>query len=71
MVATQSKAEIYENIAGLVCRLERPALVHHLTHFEGDLTLDFSPEYLDTCSTDQIRHLLVAALWRCELKRLA
>lgn len=60
---------LYETIAADVCRLERAELIERLTHFDGGMTLDFSPEYLSNISTDQMRHLLVAAIWRCRLKQ--
>jgi hypothetical protein len=44
-------------------------MIDRLSRFHGNLHLDFSSEFLRTCETDQLRHLLVAALWRCEMKR--
>lgn len=65
---SSAKVDLYEAIADEVCRLERPALIDRLTHFEGRLPLDFSQEYLNSCTTDQMRHLLAAALWRCRMQ---
>jgi len=66
-----SSFETYQAIAEEVCSLDRYILIERLTRFDSGLPLDFTPEYLDTCSTDQIRHLLVAALWRCQMKQPA
>ena len=67
--SSTSDSAVYEALANEVCSLERTDLIERLTHFGTQLPLDFSPEYLATCSTDQMRHWLVAALWRCEIKR--
>lgn len=63
-----SSAETYESFLVQVASLDRAALIARLAQFSGDLRLDFSPEYLATCQTDQLRHLLLAAMWRCEMK---
>jgi hypothetical protein len=63
-------ADDYEAIAAEVCRLDRASLIDQLIHFDGQLHLDFSPEYLESCPTDRMRHILVAALWRCRVKTL-
>ena len=48
--------------------MERDELIARLAQFPGDLRLDFSPDYLARYDTDQLRHWLMAALWRCEMK---
>ena len=63
--------EVYENLVTEICSLERPALIAQLTHFDGDLRLDFSEEYLRQSSTENLRHLLLAALWRCRTRQEA
>jgi len=54
----------YEDINHYVCSLDRRALRHELTHFDGPFPLDFSADYLTAASTDKLRHILAAALWR-------
>jgi hypothetical protein len=63
-----SSTEAYESFLVQVATLDRDALIARLSQFHGNLRLDFSPEYLATCPTEQLRHLLLAALWRCEMK---
>ncbi len=69
--AGMRNAEEYEAIASEVCELDRAELLERLTHFDGALPLDFSAEYLEQCATDQMRHILVAALWRCRVRELS
>jgi hypothetical protein len=66
-----SSTEIYESIIGEVCDLTRAALIERLLHFNGDLRLDFTRDYLAACDTDRLRHLLLAAEWRARSKNLA
>jgi hypothetical protein len=63
-----SSTQTYEAFLVQVASLDRDALIARLSQFPGNLRLDFSPEFLTTCPTDQLRHLLLAALWRCEMK---
>ena len=66
-----SSREVYEALLVEVCGLERAELLERLTHFRGALPLDFSAEYLAGCDTDRMRHLLVAAMWRCFVKQIS
>ena len=63
-----TSAQVYESLIVEVCDLDRSALIARLTHFEGPLQLDFTDAYLASCSTENIRHLLLAAMWRCRVK---
>jgi len=63
-----SSAETYESFLVQVAELDRNALIARLSQFQGNLRLDFSPDFLATCDTDRLRHFLLAALWRCEMK---
>lgn len=65
-----SSAQIYEALTQEVFDLSRADLIDCLTHFTGDLRLDFSADYLRSCDDDRLRHLLMAALWRCRMKSL-
>jgi hypothetical protein len=56
----------FEQIADQVCHLDRNGLIAHLTHFDGPFPLDFSSEYLSEKTTEEMRHLLAAALWRAQ-----
>jgi len=61
-----SSAQLYETIAVEIAEMDRNEMIHQLLHFPGRLRLDFSREYLAMCDTDRIRHLLLAARWRCQ-----
>ena len=63
-----SSREVYEAVVQEVCRLDRAELAARLEHFHGDMQLDFSPDFLSSCDTDRLRHLLVAAIWQCRMK---
>ncbi len=59
-----SSTELYESLLLEVAALSRADMIERLARFPGHLRLDFSQDYLDSCGTDQLRHLLLAALWR-------
>ncbi len=59
-----SSTELYESLLLEVAALSRADIIERLARFPGHLRLDFSQDYLDSCGTDQLRHLLLAALWR-------
>jgi hypothetical protein len=63
-----SSTEVYESLLVEIASMSRGELIEQLTHFSGDLPLDFSEDYLNGCQTDRLRHLLTAALWRCRTK---
>ncbi len=65
-----SSAELYDSLLVEVAELDREQMIARLTRFPGDLRLDFSKDYLEGCQTDQLRHLLLAALWRSGVKSL-
>ena len=65
-----SSTQVYESLITEVASLDRAALTERLAHFPG-IRLDFSPDYLDRCSTDQLRHILLAATWHCRMKEQA
>jgi hypothetical protein len=63
--------ETYRNICDHVCALDRDELAYDLLNFPGDLTLDFTEDYLAACTTEQMQHMLAAALWRSFVKQLS
>jgi hypothetical protein len=66
---TVGSSELYESLIQEVCGLERDAVIERLSRFPGDLRLDFSLDYLHSCDTERLRHLLLAAMWRCRIKQ--
>jgi len=44
-----------------ITSLDRESLIGEMQNFRGRFRLDFTGEYLAGLSTDQIRHLLLAA----------
>ena len=63
-----TSSQLYESLITEICVLERETLIERLCHFDGDLRLDFPQTYLATCATEYLRHLLLAAEWRCRMK---
>jgi hypothetical protein len=46
--------------------LDRKSLIAELLHFQGRVRLDFTAEFLQTRSDEQLRHLLAAAYLQSE-----
>ncbi len=44
-----------------IAELPREQVIETLLHFPGTFQFDFTQEYLQSLSTDQLRHMLVAA----------
>jgi len=57
MVMTIDADQIVSEIAGM----DRPSLKQAILHFRGRFKLDFTNEFLDRQSVDQLRHILLAA----------
>ena len=66
-----SSTELYESLLLEVAALSRADMIARLARFPGHLRLDFSQDYLDSCGTDQLRHLLLAAMWRDASREMA
>jgi hypothetical protein len=66
-----SSAELYESLIHQVADLPRADMIQRLARFSGNVRLDFSRDYLDGCDTDQLRHLLLAAMWRDASREMA
>lgn len=54
--------ERFERAATAVGVLGREELKTQIKSFKGRFKLDFSEEYLNGCSVDKLRHILLAAL---------
>ena len=63
-----SNTEVYESLMTVVCALDRRALIERLTHFPGELPLDFTEDFLSQCETEKLRHVLLAAEWRARCR---
>ncbi len=44
-----------------IVEMDRPELVARLLHFHGKFHFDFTEQFLESKSTSQLRHILVAA----------
>jgi len=44
-----------------IAELSREELIASLLNFPGTFKFDFTPDYLQTINTDQLRHMLMAA----------
>jgi hypothetical protein len=63
-----TSSEVYESLIVELAPLDRPALILRLTSVHPGLPLDFSRDFLNALETDRLRHLLLAAEWRCRCK---
>jgi hypothetical protein len=63
-----TSGQVYESLVSEVGSLGREAMIARLVNFEGPLRLDFTEEFLAGKSTEEIRHLLMAALWRSRVR---
>jgi hypothetical protein len=65
-----SSSELYESLLVEVAEMGREQMIAQLARFPGNVRLDFSEDYLEGCGTDQLRHLLLAAMWRSGVKAM-
>ncbi len=63
-----TSSQVYDALIVELAPLDRQALIVRLTTVHPGLPLDFSRDFLNSCETDRLRHLLLAAEWRCRLK---
>ena len=65
MTSTQSRTKTRslaaEKVAAKLARLGKSQLKRKLLSLKGRFPLDFTEEYLDSLSTDKLRHILLAA----------
>lgn len=50
-----------DQIVSEIAEMDRPSLKQAILHFRGRFKLDFTDEFLDRQSVDQLRHILLAA----------
>lgn len=55
-----------EELIGLISALDRVSVTRQLLEFEGDFPIDFTPEFLDSQSVEQLQHLLFALCVQCQ-----
>ena len=49
--------------------MSKREVIRRLTHFDGPIKLDFTSDYLESLSTDRLRHILLAAVSTVNRKR--
>ena len=42
--------------------MNKREVIRRLLHFDGPIKLDYSSDYLESLSTDRLRHILLAAV---------
>jgi hypothetical protein len=52
----------FEQTATTIAALNRNELTRRIKNFRGRFKLDFTEQYLNTLTTDRLRHILLAAL---------
>ncbi len=65
MFPTHDPAEVMR-INAEVLRLDRQQVIDALLSFDPGFPLDFTREYLETQSTDKLRHLFSAVRLQCD-----
>ena len=55
-------ASSFERIVSAIASLNKSEVKRRLLHFRGRIKLDFTESYLDSLSTDKLRHILLAAM---------
>ncbi|MHC5059575.1 MAG: hypothetical protein ACYTFK_00605 [Planctomycetota bacterium] len=51
----------FEQTASIINSLNKSQIKDRLMHFKGSFKFDFTEAYLDSLSTDNLRHILLAA----------
>lgn len=51
-----------DDLAAEIASYDRDELIDKLIHFPSRTTLDFTHEYLDDLSTEQLQHILLCAM---------
>ena len=62
-------ASSFEKIVSAIASLNKSEVKKRLLHFKGGIKLDFTESYLDSLSTDKLRHILLAAMTTLKRKR--
>lgn len=52
----------FEKIAASVSSMKKTQLKKRIKGFKGNFDLDFTDTYLNSCSEEKLRHILLAAL---------
>ena len=55
------KTEHLEQLVDEIQSLDRHAMTARLMELEGRFRMDFTREFLDACSVEHLRHILLAA----------
>jgi hypothetical protein len=59
----------FEKICTQIASMSKSEVIKRLTHFEGPMKLDFTSEYLETLTTEKLRHILLAAVTTVKRKQ--
>lgn len=54
-------AQRVEQLADVICKMDRRGLIRTLRQIHCDFKLDFSSEFLDSISDERLRHIVLAA----------
>jgi len=57
-----SSASSYEKMISSIASLRKSELKSRLLSFKGNFKFDFTESYLDSLSTDRLKHILLAAV---------
>jgi hypothetical protein len=62
-------ASSFEKIVSAIANLNKSEVKRRLMQFRGRIKLDFTESYLDSLSTDKLRHILLAAMTKVRRRR--
>ena len=62
-------ASSFEKIVSAIAGLNKSEVKRRLLQFRGRIKLDFTESYLDSLSTDKLRHILLAAMTKVRRRR--
>ena len=54
------QASAMEDVIRLALSLDRPGVMREIRNFRGCFPIDFTSEFLESMSTDRLRHIYVA-----------
>ena len=62
MKTQKNKPIPFEKIATVIAKFGKLDIIKRIRRFNGSFKLDFTDEYLDSLSTEKLRHILMAAM---------
>lgn len=55
-----------EELICLISALDKPTLIRQIHTYRANFPVDFTPEFLQTCSVERLRHIFLAMCLQCQ-----